>query len=415
MKEFLLLCFTKEIQKRPTAAQLLEHPWIAAAVKKVSLPPLLSPLFPSLLTLYFYLCSSLFQTEKIDFNLNNSPNPEHVNREATMKQLQMENENLRSTVKSLKQHMLKMMKDQKSARARIESLEAELLATKTKSGNPPGAEGSPELRSRKTMPPSSLSYAALATNGTYLATGASASPTPVANVSSDRLFSPGKPRAASFTKPLPPTPPVANGPAKNPAKLGTPRLNIDSPTAVAHSVSALKGSASRAPSPRNDDEYLFAYLYTYTILICSSLILYSAAQTRLRSSSEPSPFLAEVTEKLASPVVLPVRTSALQTGSVSSPRNSPIRNRCGTCAGCMDDGLCHYRIANLTLSPTMQHNSPATMHRVGGADPSNLRSLTYLTHPASPNTPSRMLAGFHPLQPSPLLISSFLSMIVRKY
>lgn len=106
--------------------------------------------------------------------------------------------------------------------------------------------------------------------------------------------------------------------------------------------------------------------------------------TRLRSSSEPipSPYVVG-NEQVVSP--RSAGTSAVQTGSVSSPRNLPVQNRCGTCVGCMEDGLCYYRMANLALSPPIHNQPPSTMSR-GGEPP---RQMNYYTHPTSPHTPHR--------------------------
>lgn len=145
-----------------------------------------------------------------------------------------------------------MMKDQKTMRAKIESLEFEL--SKGKLANSPVVEGSPELR-RKTIAPGSaaLNSTGLASNGSYLA-AASAGATPGANISADRLLSHGKQRAVSvYAKPLPAPPGANGGTVKNAPKLGTTRLNIDAAAVGSQSGNGAKNS----PSPRSEDEYPF--------------------------------------------------------------------------------------------------------------------------------------------------------------
>jgi len=110
LRDFLLQCFTKEIQKRPTAIMLLEHPWIVSNTKAEPTNALDD--------------KASANSDEVNQTLT-CDNPQIM---ARMQQLEKENENLNSTVRSLKMHLLKMMKEKKNMRTQIESLEQEIAS-----------------------------------------------------------------------------------------------------------------------------------------------------------------------------------------------------------------------------------------------------------------------------------------------
>lgn len=104
LRDFLLQCFTKDIKKRPTAAALLDHIWILShAQEELQMPQ-----------------------DKVGTNYCDAEDNPQIAMMARLQQLEKENENLNSTVRSLKMHLLKMMKDKKQMKSHIDDLEEEL-------------------------------------------------------------------------------------------------------------------------------------------------------------------------------------------------------------------------------------------------------------------------------------------------
>jgi hypothetical protein len=179
-----------------------------------------------------------------------------------MKQLQMENENLRSTVKSLKQHMLKLMKDQKLMRTTIETLETELLiASKINKQLQEGGvavpiASSPEVRRAATpklnasnpaipqVPQVNTNWVSSTVGGTFTNAGSA----PITTF--ERVFSPGKrPMSTTPVKPLPSPPAIPKGVIKSTSNT---KLN---------DIAGNGSKNSKASSPRGEDEYPFSYFW----------------------------------------------------------------------------------------------------------------------------------------------------------
>jgi serine/threonine protein kinase len=121
LSDFLKCCFVREVVRRPTATMLLDHPWIVNNMKKPSeLPAPVELKAPQ---------------EEIDkFAEYSSVDPEIIER---LRLLEKENESLNATVRSLKMHLLKMMKEKKQLKDQVEKYEAEVASLKSGQSSPP--------------------------------------------------------------------------------------------------------------------------------------------------------------------------------------------------------------------------------------------------------------------------------------
>jgi len=109
LNDFLVKCFTRDIQKRPTASALLEHPWITNHLKKEEQVPM---------------------ADMLNFDRRDNVKCDDPRVMERMQQLEKENDNLNSTVRSLKMHLLKVMKEKKLLKDQIENLEHEVSLMK---------------------------------------------------------------------------------------------------------------------------------------------------------------------------------------------------------------------------------------------------------------------------------------------
>eukprot|EP01113_Clastostelium_recurvatum_P010861 TRINITY_DN1545_c0_g2_i1.p1 TRINITY_DN1545_c0_g2~~TRINITY_DN1545_c0_g2_i1.p1 ORF type:complete len:736 (+),score=171.38 TRINITY_DN1545_c0_g2_i1:127-2334(+) len=100
LRDFLLACFTKDIVRRPSAPLLLTHPWILTARKKEE------TILPTI----------AFTSQNVG---------EVHNLTKKVQELMDENDSLNATIRSLKLHVLRMMKEKKQYKEDVSVLETD--------------------------------------------------------------------------------------------------------------------------------------------------------------------------------------------------------------------------------------------------------------------------------------------------
>eukprot|EP01133_Synstelium_polycarpum_P011482 gene11482-13387_t len=111
LKGFLLACFVRDINKRPTASQLLEHPWIK--MHHMEPAPSRTPLTNS---------GKISVSMNSEGYENSDQNEDDGDLKAKVAQLESQKKDMNQTINKLKYHFLKAMKEKKAMKEMISQL-----------------------------------------------------------------------------------------------------------------------------------------------------------------------------------------------------------------------------------------------------------------------------------------------------